>query len=409
MIFIVSAFLIHRHSWDEFRRKFLYLLVSLIVFAGILFSWYIDNADAIGAMLNSDYPGQRRILGGAFGLWDFVRGWFGPITLYSNYSYSNPCELSSYFSFLPILGGLLLYAAARGHRSWIAASVGVFILFALFYQYIGFPPLLGYLSGWDRSHPPRVDSAIALAQTLLFAWLYAVRDQIKLHDWLGGSVAIIYAGVVSGILFFHSPDIFKKFLLSHFGILTLVFFSVALLTWMLLCRRNLFILFFVFFTLSLTLFWHPFCIAPSYVDGTIPSAITTENKDLPFGGRILFATNNSWYATAAFATGQSVLNGVHHYADPSIYQKFYASYPTLELNRYNHMSIHITDDSQKVFDVTIPRGDVIHIELNGELYDFKNFDADFLAAYKTFTNLRRNISLQYLGSKGRLSYYQILH
>lgn len=409
MLLVVAAFLTHRRLWKEFVRKLPYLLVAFAVLAGILFSWYTDNTDAINAMQNSDYPGQRRILGGAFHLWDLVRGWLAPITLYaSDYHYSNPCELSSYFSFLPILTGFLFYAAKLRRITWVAASAAAFIFFALFYQYIGFPHQLGYLSFWDRSHPPRVDSSIAFAQIILFAWMYAMRDNVKVSIRLGAALAIIYAFFVSGLIIVYSPQVFVDFLKTNFSLVALLFFCVTLLTWMLLCQRKAFIVCVTLFTLSTTFFWHPVCLAPSYFKDRLPPVWKIKNIGNRFGGKILFATNNSWYATAAFAAGRSVLNGVHHYVDQSIYQRFYDNASEGGLKRYHHMAINISG-RKKIFEVRIPQADVIQISLNGEFYDFKNFDADFLAAFKQWTSLRRNPSLRYLCKSGRLAYYEILH
>lgn len=409
MAFCAVAFLSHHRLWKECVRRLPYLFVAFAVLSGILFSWYADNTDAIVSMLNSDYPGQRRILGGAFHLWDLFRGWLAPVTLYySTFHYSNPCELSSYFSFLPIIAGFLLYAARLRRVTWIVTSVAVFIGMGLFYQYIGFPHLLGALSFWDRSHPPRVDSSIAVGQVLLFAWMYAMRDSVKIGLRIGAALAFIYAVFVSGILLLHSPAVFVDILEPDILFMSLLFFSVMILSWMLLCQRKAFIIGFTLVTLCSTFFWHPVCVAPSYFKDKLPPIWKIKNLNHRFGGKIMFATNNSWYATAAFAAGRDVLNGVHHYVDQSIYQRFYDNSSEQGLRRYHHMAIHITENRKK-FDVRIPQADVIQINLDGEFYDFKNVEADFLAAFKNWTNLRKNSTLRYLCTSGRLAYYQILH
>ena len=415
MSWLLSVFSIVIIAKDSLYKNMIkrtpYIVLSIFVVCVILGSWYLNAKDAIDAILNSAYPGKRIITGGSFVAWDFIRGWFPYQLVNRNAPFSNQCELSSFPNLSFLIISMLIFYFGKEHFSESKLPVLLFggvIIVLYVYQYIGFPTWLASVTFLGKSHPSRLDSTIMLAQVMLLSY-FAKYCKVN-SSGRGRTLVCTFATVLaSGVFLYFAvcysiPEPVKLYLLSNYRKFALIFFALYIFMiyfylrdW----RKGVFAMVLLFAVPGFL--FNPVSKAPHHITSNLPAFINAHAGTNH--SRVLFITEGErgrWQANTANAVGVASLNGVHHYVDRYMFNKFYRNLPGGEqFNRFNH-TMFVLDEKTERFTLDIPYGDVIRWKINPLTFNFRELPADYVISDKgNKQKFMGNSSLQFIeGGKG---------
>ena len=97
---VLTAYFIREKLYKRTPLNYLFLFIALIITVSIGLSWYINNREAVNAILESSYPGLRRTYYGGGHLWDEFRRWLYPVLLKCDLGFLNTSELGIYCSYI---------------------------------------------------------------------------------------------------------------------------------------------------------------------------------------------------------------------------------------------------------------------------------------------------------------------
>lgn len=402
------------NSRVKFFSKFncIFIIYTLLLAACLLFDWYSRNSDGIARMLNSAYPGQRRIYGGSpLAEWDYnyVRGWLFPVTTFRDI-FANFCEAQSYISLLIPVSICILYYAFRHYRGINYIVIFNFALLIIFvvYEYIGLPEIIGKLTMLNRSKPYRSIIGISLTTVILLAFLY----KGKILSGIRHKFIIFELSLVPFIIFFcRRHELVNSLAADYRSKFICILFFIIAVNFLLVYRLKYVTTALLLFVLPVTLFWNPLTVAPSHVEITIPQQIrSTGPENLKYDGRILVMGDYPLLANMFFAAGLKVMNATSHYVDPYMYRNFYSKFENPEqYNRFDHLAV-VADDAQPDISISLGGLDWIKIRVNAKDYDFSNLPADFAAVQQPSSKgLDSNPKLEFIEQIGNFRFYRIRH
>ncbi len=314
LLLLVLAVCLEEKLFKRMYEKKWYLLLAAVITIGILSSWYINNSDAISAMLSSTYPGQRRNYGGSFNLFRGFSGWLDPILIFNSHGFLNPSEASTYYSFILAIIPLLLFSKVR--KDSMIYILMAYMLFAYCYLYVGIPELLGKLTFWNRTVPRRAVIGVELCQVCIFAWLYSKKDEIVTNKYILGYSLLIPLLIAFVLLRFMPPQMAGSLLSlkpEMVGKLAFCFAALWLAYYIFMNKIKYFPYILLLITLPVTFFWNPLCIAPSFFTVELPQEVKTSDAE-KYSGRILAAVKStSMTANILAASGAPVLNSTSYY------------------------------------------------------------------------------------------------
>ena len=172
--------------------------ITLLCVAGLLARWLMLSGDTISAIMNTDYPGERReVGGGAIILYSYFYNIFFP------YKYCpNPCEASSMLSFYPLpilLSIVYLILNRKEKKTWkfLIPTIIISIFLTIWCKW-GFPEILAKLSLMSMTTPHRVTIALGTIQIYMLIYLFSqIEDENskwinKWIKWVLPVIAIAY-------------------------------------------------------------------------------------------------------------------------------------------------------------------------------------------------------------------------
>ena len=399
---VLTAYFIREKLYKLSPLNYLFLLIALIITVSIGLSWFINNREAINAILESSYPGLRRTYYGGGHLWDEFRGWLYPVLLKNNLGLLNISELGMYCSFVIPFSYMLF--KLRKHMDLIIVSVLISLFFSYTYIYIGIPEIIGKITFWDRT-TFRAIIGSELALIVFAAWLYSKREEIK-STYLDHMIALIIFAATLFILIHCMPDVMKSNIFSYAIKFTWAIIFLLINTYVAVTRYRIFPYIYMITMLCFTLPWHPWSIAPGYFKPNIPAAVL-QDHETRYNGRFAVATDDHVRPNILAATGLPVLNSTSHYVDRTLFDEFYKNESdSSDYNRFNHMLIEITKTGDTK--VEMPSGDVIRLSIPGNAFDFTRLHSDFLMTYagnKAF--LQNNATLEFIAEQDGFAYYKI--
>jgi hypothetical protein len=165
--------------WQGFRRTPRAHLVGLGIAAGgaglLAWSYYLATTDALHAMANSEYPGQRRLLGGDVPWWHFGLGHYNYFTIDNWHTRTPTIESASFFPLYPAVWIAALVSprvrARLGPLIWALTPV---LLGLLYFCAVGVPEWLARITLLDRVSGVRTPIATGFVAVLFVIRLLAV-------------------------------------------------------------------------------------------------------------------------------------------------------------------------------------------------------------------------------------------
>ncbi len=165
------------------------IVITLLCVAGLLVRWFRLSGDTISAIMNTDYPGERREVGGGATI---LYAYF--YNLFFAYKYCpNPCEASSMLSFypLPILLSVIFMIRNRKekkHWKFFIPTILISIFLTIWCKW-GFPQILAKCSLMSMTTAPR--ATIALGTIQIYMLIYLFGAMTKETKWIPSKIAYI--------------------------------------------------------------------------------------------------------------------------------------------------------------------------------------------------------------------------
>lgn len=190
-LFLLLGVIGSRHGLILFRQRLglrLFTAACTVAVTGALvWWWYLQVADAIQLMLNTDYPGHRISAGGDLPLHRLFYGVFESWKIKDNdmpFPPVNPSEASSFWILFPF--SLLLVAPGEWRKPAMRPALGMllFCLLTLAWTSLPIPALARNLLaslGWYLTPATRGDFALAVGSALLMATVVGLIARGDVH------------------------------------------------------------------------------------------------------------------------------------------------------------------------------------------------------------------------------------
>ena len=353
--------------------------VTLLCVAGLLIRWFLLSGDTISAIMNTDYPGERREVGGGATI---LYAYF--YNIFFAYKYCpNPCEASSMLSFypLPILLSivfLILNRKDKKHLIFLLPTIIVSIFLTIWCKW-GFLEILAKCTLMSMTTAPRV--TIALGTIQIYMLIYLMGAMEKDTKWINEKVAYVLPILATGYMMYQAvqtcgiPGYFGWFKI----LISTILFGVAIFGIFNIDKekiRNVLLYVLMFIALFTGLAVNPVIRTTDVIyKKPICSKFEEIRQQEP---------DALWLGddTGIYLNNYMVANGLRTIDSTNVY-------PNLELfelllgenaeaqkqsyNRYEHMNINITDEETHI---ELPAADNMLIWLN--YHDLEKLKIDYI-------------------------------
>jgi len=369
-----------RWSWPQSAGA----LVALATVAVLLGSWWLDVRETVAVIQGTVYPGQRATeAGGDIDRWFLMKGWLNPLTLYLDEPMVRSEAASFQFLWLATLVALGWRTLQTRHVDTVAACVAVFALFALGFQFIGFPAWLVRATGWGVVTSYRLDLALGLAQLLLLAWWLAALDDASAKPLPRPAVAatLIASALLGAWEISRMPLDVSSPLPSGLLALAVAAAVCAAGLW-LRGREAAFLTLYVGWTLAAVLPFHPLAPAPQRIELTTPLQAAGLLSGAEADERRVAVVDAHNWITALPAAGVSVVNSVFYAPQPSLWRRLDpSSERSVAYNRYQHLLLDLApQEPSRTHTITSPRLDAVRVALDPERFNFQLLHAGYVIA-----------------------------
>lgn len=357
------------------------ILVAIACVAGLLARWFMLSGDTIHAIMNTDYPGERReVGGGATILYAYFYNLFLP------YVYCiNPCEASSMLSFYPLpiilsIVYLVLNRKDKKHWKFLIPTIVISIFLTIWCK-IGVPEFIAKITLMSMTTSPRV--TIPLGTIQIYMLIYLMGAISKEDKWIHKIAAYILP--IFAISYMMYQSVVQCWLPGYFGwvkiAVSTVIFGIAIFGIFNIDKEKI---------KNITIYW---LMIIALVTG-LPVNPIIRTTDVIYHKPICskFAEIREqepealWLGddTGIQLNDYMVANGLCTIDSTNVY-------PNLELfelilgenaesqrqmyNRYEHMNINITDGDTRI---ELPAPDNMLIWLN--YHDIQKLNIDYIVA-----------------------------
>lgn len=353
--------------------------VGLVVLLAVLGAWWADAHDAVQAMRATVYPGQRGAeAGGDIDRWFLLKGWLAPVTMYRDGSslMGGASDAGSIVLLVvPALAAALWRWRAQRRIDAVAMALCAWLVIALWFLFVGFPPAFAHATGWGSTTTYRYDLALGLAQVLLLGWLLG-RD--------GGDAPAppVPAGLVAVAVALHGawlatlvPPQIAELLVPPAVLLAVL--SLGAAAWFLMRGRTLAaIALYAAWMLAATVPFNPLGLAPRQVQAAPAiAALATPGRPV----LVLRERNASLLLPAA---GVPVVNSLFYLPPAGLWQRLDpAGAQRAVHNRYQRLIVVPRAlPAGETFRIESPRLDEVVLGIDPQRFDFRLAGAAFVLA-----------------------------
>lgn len=329
--------------------------------------------------MNTDYPGERREVGGGASI---LYAYF--YNLFFAYKYfPNPCEASSMLSFypLPILLSILYFIRNRENKKhWLFFIPTIIIsIFLTIWCKWGFPEILAKCTLMSMTTAPRATIALGTIQIYMLIYLMSIIN--KDTKWMNKYVSYILPIIATGYMIYQS--VVTCSVPGYFGwikiMISTIIFGIAIFGIFNINKekiKNILIYVLIFIALITGIAVNPVIRTTDVIyKKPICSKFAQIREEEP---------DALWLGddTGIYLNNYMVANGLRTIDSTNVY-------PNLELfelllgenaeaqkksyNRYEHMNINISDEETHI---TLPAADNMLIILN--YHDLEKLGIDYI-------------------------------
>ena len=282
----------------------IFCLIALSLF---FYYYYIDIKTIVNIIMNTEYPGDRKLLGGGINLSKYFSGYYDFYYSSSIFpkSYGNVCEASNFYFLFPCLIPLLVVSIFKKHISidykiWLLmfyiAIVSIWIFF-------GFNETIAHVTLFEKVQPQRAFLGIGIADiliTMIFInWLS--KKELSISYSLEYYIIIFFILVLLGKFM----QVFNDFYTDIKIIISAFIFSLIVYT--IYTRRFLLFIILLGLVYIPNFFINPLVYGiPQFKEKELANFINTNN----FEKKQWLAYDNNIIPMYLKALGLDVINGV---------------------------------------------------------------------------------------------------
>lgn len=386
--------------------------LAVLLGGALLAAWWGDAQEAIRALGQTVYPGQRSMeLGGYVEPWHLSKGLANLVTLYESSQWSIPSDAAGHlYLLIPLAVATLLRLVIKRSIDVLVLVLWLFIAFVLVHMFVGIPAWLARVTLWGKVPAFRLDVVLVLAQAFLLG--YFLKEAQALQQWADGSRARTSALQLLGLASAGGFAWFNWHCLTMMpvpmqdwlnpAVFALILAGAAWLAY-LLVRGHVWraVAVCTGWTLAVSLPFNPLAQAPQHVQ-LVPEL---QSALLPSAGnpaRVAVVNEDLW-VSALPISGVGVVNSFFYdpplkfWRDLDPEGKFEPVY-----NRYQFMQIKLMPELTGAdFKISSPRMDAVTLSVQPERFDFAKVKAGFvLANMQDAESLKGNAHLQLEQSDG---------
>jgi hypothetical protein len=407
MIF-VGYVLNHRETISKERLHKLILAYGFsgILFAGIIFGYYLSLKESIQTFLHTSYPGKREISGGGYTLSQFFGGFYNVLLQKGSNTlppiFGNQTEASSFFMIFIFVLPVALFTVIKSFITktkvdWLLFMMIAYFFITLVWLFWGFTPLLGKLSLFYLVPENRMIIGIGMVNIFFIFYVLSAWDKPKSIDnkivsfLLAGFSAIVY--VLLGQYLVRN---FPGYIQHTYIILVIATFSFVITFALLLNKRLIFILSLGILTLVSSGAVNPLMRTLSPITKSQLSQAIKEIEATNTEGYRWVNLGNIFWGNYIAANGGNSLNGTHLHPQLEIWKNldpegtFDAKY-----NRYSHVVFKNTQDQAVMYENPVP--DTLVVTINPCNSFFEHFNVKYYLSQEQLTQpcltLTRTITL----------------
>lgn len=410
-ILLLAYVIQQRHKLHFSVHTALTLGTAVFLCSAILFAWWQDATNAIQAMRNTVYPGQRAALhGGDVPLFFLFRGYSNLETLTKlKNSVWNSSEFSSYMNpLIPLLFISVWLSFKKNPQILVWRGWLFFVSFLLAFQIFGIPTLIASLTFWNMVPSLRLDLSLGLACIFAIALIPEKSKSIsEPKRILNLSLTILSTIIITyGLLI-----IPQSFYSTASPVLIATIATVTLFIAYSVLHKNtgqaIAISLFVYFISTWS--FNPISIAPKNIslNSKVESFLVgPDNKRK----RVLVINHGAVESMSLMASGIPVVGGVFYYPQFKFWQQISHTPDEIKntINRYQHLSFSSENlPKPDAYRIEATQLDAVKITIDPKRFDFSTTGAEIVASPENMTSLSSHSGLHHLGNHRGWSWYAV--
>lgn len=404
----------HRQQLHFGIRQWSGIFTAFCAFLLIMGIWWMDARDAVQAIQNTVYPGQRVFeAGGDIDPWFFIKGLLSLQTMYRPTPLMDPSDAGS-FIFMPLalaVAGVLAFKIHKKPRL-IGIVLSIYMLAVAAYMFSGFNATIAPVIFWGAVTSYRLDLALGLTQILLLGWIFSstkVTEQattrLRWVAWSAGIATLVWGAFLYRLL----PTTIVNELLEPMRWLALIAWGT--LAYLVIARHYTHAtVFFCTWMLAISLPFNPLGQAPNRI--TVDKALTQGIERAISGetsGEIAVIDERTWSLLLPIA-GKHVTNSVFYYPPTEFWRKIDPTGESASVyNRYQRLFLRLkTLPEPQYYTIQSPRLDEVVLNMDPQYFNFRNLGAKaLLSPGKDKEKLSKNTSIEYVEGTNQWSIFRI--
>lgn len=391
-----------RAEWSWTLVQSLGAFSFFAVIAGLLGPWWVDAREAVDAIRQTLYPGQRMTeVGGDVDVWLALKGWLTPFTLHDPQSPMISADAGSFALFLPVVALWGVWQVWRRPQQYgLAVGLLLCFLWIAYFVHVGLPAGLARWTLWGSATSYRMDLALGLLQTLMLGALWHAFARVERSRKTMAFVMSAAFAVLLGWMHWRMPPQMASALPEAWVVLSMTLAGAVSALWAMGHARAAVSLLAVW-TVVPALLYNPLHVAPSQVSWSSAS--------IPPTTPVAVAGHRTW-AVMLPAAGVPVMNPVFYYPPQHLWARLDPSgKDRMAHQRYQRLLLQLAPvELPPYYRISSPRLDETRITLDPALSDFGLLGAGWLAADRADQQrLMGNSSLEFHRVDGLVVWFKV--
>ena len=198
--FVMFIYMLYLNKKVVRKQDILYLILALIITAGLFIPLYLDSKEVLTLTMNTVYPGKREMLTGSANVLFSI---LYPISLLLPITKGiNPCELSSFISLFPLPLVMAIYYLIKNKKEgkkldiFLALTL-IPLVFLIIMCTFNMPDILYKISLLSMSTVERAQNVIGFISVFILVYILHKYEEKEIdHKWIKIGTGVILACLV---------------------------------------------------------------------------------------------------------------------------------------------------------------------------------------------------------------------